>query len=225
MDTSGQKIRNILANTPLFKLLGEHELERIVANTVAQRTSTGVALVGQGDRAGGMYWVVYGQLKVSVSSKQGGEVTLAILGPGKCFGLGEMVLDQPYVASVKTTADCLLLHIGREAVLDLAAGNPAFGRALLTRLGRQFYALMEDIESYAQSARQRVARYLLRHSERANSPEIELVANKVVVASRLSVTPETLSRLFRDFSAEGLIAVSRRRITILDAGRLAAQVA
>ena len=224
MDTNAQKIRNILANAALFKMLGERELATLAASSIPMRTSSGVCLVDQGARADGVFWVVYGQVKVGVYSKQGGEKTLAILGGGKCFGLGEMVLDQPYVAFVKTTADCLLLHTGREAVLDIAAGNAEFARAIMTCLGRQFYSLMLDIETYAQSARQRLARYLLRQSAHAGGPDIELVANKVLVASRLSLTPETLSRLFRDFSAEGMIAVAGRRISILDAERLNAQL-
>jgi len=113
---------------------------------------------------------------------------------------------------------------GIEALELSDNGGTDFARAIMTCLGRQFYSLMLDIETYAQSARQRLARYLLRHSAHADSPNIELVANKVLVASRLSLTPETLSRLFRDFSAEGMIAVAGRRISILDAERLHAQL-
>ena len=44
------------------------------------------------------------------------------------------------------------------------------------------------------------------------------------MCSRLSVTPETLSRMLRDFGAGGMIAVSGRRIAVLDAARLSALV-
>lgn len=225
MDDITPKLRNILANTSLFKMLDESQLNLVAANTSPMRTSPNMCIVNQGDPAEGAFWVVYGQVKVGVYSKQGGEKTLAILGPGKCFGLGEMVLDQPHVAFVKTTADCLLLHTSRDTILKLAQENFDFAREVMSCLGRQFYALMLDIEAYSQTARQRLAGYLLRQGSPERGNEIELVANKVLVASRLSLAPETLSRLFRDFAAEGLIKVAGRRITILDWNRMASLVA
>lgn len=224
MEDLTPKLRNILANASLFKMLDEKQLATVAARTSPMRMSPNTSIVDQGDPAEGAYWVVYGQVKVGVCSKQGGEKTLAILGPGKCFGLGEMLLDQPHLAFVKTTADTLLLHTSRDAMLAVAADNFAFSREVMSCLGRQFYALLRDIEAYSHTARQRLAGYLLRQRQHGGSAEIDLVANKVLIASRLSLAPETLSRLFRDFSEEGLITVAGRRITLLDPVRMAALV-
>ena len=49
---------------------------------------------------------------------------------------------------------------------------------------------------------------------------MRLPVSKTVVAARLGLKKETLSRLFRQFADDGLIEVSRRDITILDRGRL-----
>jgi CRP-like cAMP-binding protein len=105
-------------------------------------------------------------------------------------------------------------------MLEVAQENFAFSRELMTCVSRQFYGLVRDIEGYSQTARQRLARYLLRQSQRETRNDIELVANKALIASRLSLTPETLSRLFRDFSTEGLISVSGRHIKILNSERM-----
>ena len=43
-----------------------------------------------------------------------------------------------------------------------------------------------------------------------------------MVAARLGVAKETLSRLLRQFALEGLISVQRRSIRLLDRERLAA---
>jgi CRP-like cAMP-binding protein len=50
----------------------------------------------------------------------------------------------------------------------------------------------------------------------------QLPAAKSVVAGRLGVAKETLSRLLRQFAQEGLIAVQRRSIRLLDRERLSA---
>ncbi|WP_025916908.1 Crp/Fnr family transcriptional regulator, partial [Herminiimonas sp. CN] len=147
---------------------------------------------------------------------------LEILGQNTCFGLGEMLLDRPHIALVKTTADSMLLHVERDAIMRVAAQNFDFSRELMTCVGRQFYSLVRDIEGYSQTAKQRLAEYLLRQSRREISDDIELVAKKSLIASRLSLTPETLSRLFHDLAAEGLIAMSGRRIKILDHERMSA---
>jgi CRP-like cAMP-binding protein len=225
MDDIVPKMKNILANTSLYKMLDSQQIARVAADTSPMRMSPNMCVVNQGDPAEGAFWVVYGQVKVGVYSKQGGEKTLAILGPGKCFGLGEMLLDQPHLAFVKTTADTLLLHTGRGTMLEVAQENFNFSREVMSCLGRQFYALMRDIETYSHSARQRLAGYLMRQAESTGcQDQIELVANKVLIASRLSLAPETLSRLFREFVAEGLITVTGRRIRILDWDGLTAMV-
>ncbi|MGZ3158447.1 MAG: Crp/Fnr family transcriptional regulator [Burkholderiaceae bacterium] len=209
-------LKNILANTSLFRMLTNSELDEIAGNTCPLRVKQNMCVVNPGDRAEGAYWIVYGQVQLAFRSNQGHEKTLEILDEGMCFGLGEMLLEKPHQASVKTIADSMLLHTERAAMLQIAKKNFDFSRELMTCVSRQFYSLVHDIEIYSLPARQRLAIYLLRQSQREAHDDIELTANKSLIASRLSLTPETLSRLFHDFSEEGLIEVAGRHIKILD---------
>ena len=216
MNDATHNLKSILANSSLFGMLDERQLDDIVCHTNSMRVGAHLSVVNQGDAPGGTYWIVYGQVKIVLYTKQGSEKTLEILGRNTCFGLGEMLLERPHLASVKTTTDSMLLHTDREAMLEMAKENFDFARELMTCVGRQFYGLVRDIESYSQTAKQRLAGYLLRQSKNETSDYIELVANKSLIASRLSLTPETLSRLFHDLVEEGLISLSGRRIKILD---------
>lgn len=217
-------LKNILANTSLFRMLTDAQLNAVAAKTSSRRVASNTPIVNYGDAAEGTFWVVYGQVNVAVYSKQGGEKLLAILGPGKCFGLGEMMLEQPHLAGVRAAADTMVLHTEREVMVAMAAESADFAHEVTLCLGRQFYGLVRDIGSYSLSAHQRLAGYLLRHSQGDADGAFELVATKATIASRLSVTPETLSRILRDFGADGMIKVSGRRIVVLDAARLAALV-
>lgn len=132
-------LKSILANTSLFKMLNERQLDEIVANTSSMRVSQNMCIVNQGN-----------------------EKTLEILGQSMCFGLGEILLERPHQAFVKATTDSMLLHTDRDAMLQIAKEDFGFARELMTCVGRQFYGLVRDIESYSQTARQRLAGYLLR---------------------------------------------------------------
>lgn len=204
----------------MFRMLDERQLDQIVGHTSFMPVSQNMCVVNVGDAPEGTYWIVHGQVKIVFHTKKGTEKTLEILGRSTCFGLGEMLLGRPHLAFVKTTIDSMLLHIGRDAILQVAKDNFEFARELMTCVGRQFYGLVRDIESYSQSAKQRLTGYLLRQSRREASDYIELVANKSLIASRLSLTPETLSRLFHDLVQEGMISISGCRIRILDVEKM-----
>lgn len=221
MGKSTAKLEKILANTSLFKMLDAAQLAKIADRTSVLRMSANTPVVDEGDKAEGTYWVVYGQVKIGLHGREGNARVLAILGAATCFGLGEMLNEQPHLAFVKTTTDTMVLHIDREAMMEAARTNFAFAHEMMQCMGRQYYTLMRDIGDNTQSARQRLANYLLRHAQPDPDAPIELVATKAVIASRLNITPETMSRLLREFTFEGLVQVAGRRISVLDWKRMA----
>jgi CRP/FNR family transcriptional regulator, dissimilatory nitrate respiration regulator len=220
MNDSTQALKNTLAEAWLFKILDNQQLNQLVSRTRAMPLLQNMCVVKQGDAPEGTFWIVSGQVKIVLQNKKGSEKTLEILGRNTCFGLGEMLLERPHLAFATTTTDSLLLHIDRDAMLQAAKTNFGFACNLMTCVGRQFYGLVLDIESYSQTARQRLAGYLLRQSLHEASDDIELVANKSLIASRLSLTPETLSRLFHDLAQEGVISMTGRHIRILDVAKM-----
>lgn len=71
------------------------------------------------------------------------------------------------------------------------------------------------------SAQGRVARWLLRHSQ-ADQPALRLGVSKAVLASRLSIQPETWSRITRRLIDKEVIAVDGDWVKIRDRGALQA---
>lgn len=69
------------------------------------------------------------------------------------------------------------------------------------------------------SATHRLVGYLLAEGR------VRLAAPKQVIASRLGVTPETLSRTLARLRDEGLVRVDRDTVDIVDADALAARAA
>ncbi len=72
---------------------------------------------------------------------------------------------------------------------------------------------MEDIEAAnLQSAAQRLVNYLLSQPREGDCTRFPF--SKSVVASKLGLSPETLSRLLNQFSRAGLITVHGRMVII-----------
>lgn len=225
-EDAGTSLRRILANTSMFRVLDEAQLDAVAAATFAVRLPGNTCVVSQGDAPKGMHLIVYGQVRLGFERPDGGEKTLAILGQNKCFGLIETLLSREYLSTARTAGDAMLLHTARETVMEMAGANPAFAQELMLCVSRQSYTLVRDIETYAlQTARQRLAGYLLRHTVDHDGACVELGVGKNVVASRLSLTPETFSRLLHEMSRDGIVSVLGRRIRIIDSERLAALAA
>ena len=95
---------------------------------------------------------------------------------------------------------------------------------MLAEISRRLRTSLLESTSNSSSARHRVLRFLL--DELASTPEandrvtVELPAVKQVIASRLNIASETLSRAFRELSREGLIRVDGPRIVVSSVNRL-----
>jgi CRP-like cAMP-binding protein len=233
MPPSGPSAETFIASLPLFKELSEAQRNRIAERTRQLRVSRGEVLFRRGDPAAGTYIVVYGQVKLSFVSSTGVEKVIEILNQGQSFGEAVMFLEAPHVVSAQALADSLLLLIPKEAVFDGIDRDPGFARRMLAGLSRRLHQLVADVESYStRSGTERLIGFLLRDcgmdpprdSCSADLPagpvDIELPVAKGVIASRLNLTQEHLSRILHDLSALGLIEVHGRRIRVLDLERL-----
>lgn len=220
-------IPGLLSRMPLFSALSPDDLAHMAAATRERRLQKGDRLFQRGDQPKGFFLVVWGQIKLAFTSAQGNEKVVEILGPLQSFGEAVMFLDQPYPVLGEALADTLVLHIGAAAVFGQIEQDPRFARKLLAGMSIRLHTMVRDVESYAlRSSTQRVIGYLLQLAEGVpcvsqGEQAVELPTSKQVIASRLSLTPETLSRIFHELSDAGLISVQGKHIAIHDAARLA----
>lgn len=215
----------LLARMPLFSMLTPGQLAPITAATREKRLAKGEMLFQKGDAPKGFFIVIFGQMKLAFPSSQGNEKVVEIVGPRQSFGEAVVFMDRPYPVFAEALADTLLLHIAKEAVFKLLETDASFARAMLAGLAMKLHALISDVESYSlRSSAQRVIGYLLQNcpaeGDCKGRIELTLPTSKQVIASRLNLTPETLSRIFHDLTNSGLIQVHGRQIVIPDVTRL-----
>lgn len=214
--------RDLLARLPLFAGLHAEELAPLTAGAELLRLAKGEFLFRRGDPCHGFYVVRSGKIKLSLPSRLGPAKVVDIVHAGHSFGEAVMFLDKQFLVDAEALMDTSLIHVPKDPVMARVAAHPLLVRKMLAYLAARVHRLLLDVESLAlQSSRQRVATYLLQaldEQQVAASPgQILLEAAKGVLASRLGMTQERLSRVFRELSDEGVIAVRGRRIVIFDA--------
>jgi len=219
------RTQSFLANLPLFKELAPAEIDRLAAGTTELFVPRGEIVFQRGDPCVGFHAVVYGQVKLSFVTPQGGEKVVEIISPGFTFGEALMFMDKPYIVMAQALSDTLLLHVAKEAVFHGIEHDPGFARRMLAGLSRRVHALMADVESYSlQSGTQRVIGYLLRQEAEGGEGQagytVRLPTSKSIVASRLNLTPEHFSRILHELVDRGLVAVEGRDVRIVDAQKL-----
>jgi CRP-like cAMP-binding protein len=177
-----------------------------------------------GDPASHFYLVLEGQIKLSKLSLQGQEKVIEIIPPGETFAEALMFGEQPaYPVNATAIGKTRLLSFENAPYLEILRNSNEACFRLMGDMSRRLKHLINEIELLSlQNARYRLASYLWRRWQAAEpgSDNIELKTPKGVIASRLSITPETLSRTLHVFTEEGVLRVDGQRVTILDSDTL-----
>lgn len=211
-------IPDLLSRLPLFQQLSEPHLGKIAECARERRLTKGEMLFQKGDQPRGFYVVIFGQLKLAFPSSAGNEKVVDILGPKQSFGEAVMFMERPYPVFAEALCDTLVLHVAKDIINELTQSEPVFANLLLAGLSMRLHTLLQDVESYSlRSSAQRVIGYLLQQCPDDSGEgeiRVELPTTKQIIASRLNLTPETLSRIFHDLAEAKLIGVQGKQITI-----------
>ncbi len=217
------KIARILGALPLFRHSSAARLETLAHHSLARHLSRGVAIARCGEPAPGLMAVAYGLVKLSL---KGGETekVLRLVGPGDTFAEAVLFLDKPMPVDAVALVDTLVVVVPAAPLRAMIETDSALALGMLASLSQRMHELVSDFEATTQrGAAERLAAYL----ESLVPPEpapatVRLPASKTVVAARLGMTKETLSRLLRRLADEGVLRIERHEVVILSRSRLAA---
>ncbi|OAN60934.1 cyclic nucleotide-binding domain-containing protein [Magnetospirillum moscoviense] len=212
----------IMARVPLFAGLTPEALVDIAGQSQVSRVPRGATLFRQGDAAKVLHVLLEGQVALMAGVEGGGEQTmLEILDSGESFIAAALLTGKPYLMSAMALAPCRLMEIPRDALLTRLRANPDLALAMLASLSRHFRLLIQEVKDLKlKSASQRLALYLMGLTQRRRgSVTLRLPHNKGLIAARVGVRPETLSRAFAHLKGQG-VGVDGQMVTIADLARL-----
>jgi CRP-like cAMP-binding protein len=141
--------------------------------------------------------------------------------PGETFAEAVMFMGAQgrYPVNAEAINESRLYAFEQKAFLNLLRESSDATFGLLGSMSRRLHMLVNQIESLTlQNATYRLVAYLLEEIPRdvRTSPEVQLTTPKGVIASRLAIQPETLSRILAKLRQGGLIEVHGNHITIRD---------
>lgn len=200
----------------LFSHLDEASLRSLATHGIARSFRRNVVVVNEGDDTDSLYVLLSGRVKVFITGDDGREVVVHTMEAGDYFG--ELVLDGgPRSASVMTLETCRVFVIPLGDVEGLLVANPLFGRNLIEKLIARVRSLTAKVGDLAlKDVYGRFVRFIEESAvERDGERIVPERLTQADVAARIGGSREMVSRIVRDLTAGGYIAVNAKRIRIL----------
>jgi len=202
----------------LFSAMPRNEIDSIMTSLRVIQLDIEEILFNHDDPATHFFFLGKGKIKLSRVSPAGHEKVVSILQAGSCFAEAVMFMEQEsYPVSAQALAKSTVFGINCENYKSILNQNPAASFRLINDLSNRLQLMLREIETLSvQNATHRVAHYFLDQLNPDTGQEVtvQLDTSKSLLASRLSVEPETLSRIFHKLSDSGAIEVRGRSITV-----------
>lgn len=216
----GQRNREIIAalkQSHLFSRLTDIQLERVHRHCKTVRLEEGQLLFAQGDEVAHFYLVLNGKIKLYRVSPEGQEKIIEIVPQGGVFAEALMFMDQPYYPVCSAAlSDTVVVGIDAKNFKAMLWDSVDTCLLLLGEMSFRLRKLVHEIDTLTlHSGTCRVASYLLEQAP-ADQSCFDLDIAKSVIAARLSVKPETFSRIIKNLREQGIISIDGNKITIHD---------
>ena len=216
-----------MSNFNFLSVLPETLLTDLFKEATAYNLREGDALFRAGDAGDGCYRIQTGLVKIVVTSQQGEERIISLLGPGAIVGELSMIDGGPRSASVVAVADCSLSFVSRARFQKYSEADPELMGYLVKTLTRRLREADDALAaSTFLSVKGRLAHALLNLAEYAgeeNGGRIELrhKISQSDLAAMAGVARENASRTMSDWRKRNIVTRSSDYYWINDPTALA----
>ncbi len=202
---------------PFWDRLSPEEQEAVERSLLIRTFEEGQIISSSDSSCMGMVFVLEGEIRVSLISEEGREITLYRVGKGDCC---------------VTTASCVIRQITFDTVVSAGAPTrllviPAalFGRLSESNIYVRAFMFETETRRFSQAIRviqqmlfrsfdRRLASYLISQYEERGSSDLETTQEEI--ARNVNSAREVVARMLRRFSDRGLVEVRRGHVLLRD---------
>lgn len=209
----------------LFRRLPDDAFNNILEQSNLASLKRNETLFEQGDTASRFFLVRSGQIMLFQTSPDGNEKVVDIIGPGQTFAEAVMFMEgNRYPVNARSTNNTELFYFDNIAFTEELQKSNTLCFAMMADMSTRLKGLLTEIsELTIYNAKHRLISYLLGHiNDLQEQPTVKLTATKSMIASRLSITPETFSRILSKLKKESLISIDDETITLIQPEKLKA---
>jgi CRP/FNR family transcriptional regulator, cyclic AMP receptor protein len=180
----------------------------------------GAVLFVEKQDARGIFVLCKGQVKLSISSREGRTLILAIAGAGEVLGLMAVLAGTLYEATAETCGPCQVAFVRGDDFLRFVARHPETYPSIVKQLIRSCDRAREQIRSVglSDSVPERLCRLLLDWSwgskEAMLKDQIRIDLTHEEIGELIGSSRETVTRALSSLRNRGLVAVAGSSLTI-----------
>lgn len=201
----------LCAQAPLLAALSHRELSLLLDQAQSVRHVDTGLLFSQGDEASAFFIVLEGRVNIFALTETGDQSVIEVFDPISTFAEAAIFSSGKFPLNGEVMAGSRLVHVPAAPFLRKLTENPALGLHLLSGLARWQSRLIHEIgELKSKSPVQRLASFLLALARDAgDGVQVRLPITKAMLASRIGIAPESLSRALARLKPAGVESQGR----------------
>lgn len=207
---------NAVQDTRLLRGMPEEARARLLEGGFLQVFPAHLEIVSEGNRPDFLHVLLDGQVELFAHYRDR-ENTISVIGPQSSFIVAAVMLDRPYLKSARLLTASRILLIPAKNVRRMFTECTPFAQSIAEELAAAFRGVVKELKNQKlRSTVERTAAWLIRRNEETGETgRFELPFEKRILAGRLGMAPEVLSRTFVTLRPYGVI-VSGRTVTLKD---------
>lgn len=214
----------LLHRSPLFQALAPDQFNELVTTARKYELAEGETLFQQGQAADEVFVCASGFMKLFRLTPNGDEKIVDIITPGNSFAEAVLFMGGgQYPVHAVALKPATVIGVNLKQYEQILRGSVDLCFSMMGLMSRRLHWLLNEVDRLTlHNATFRLLIWLLETptENSAACPRVVLDVPKHVVASRLSIKPETFSRILKRLSDQELISVDDQYINLLDIARL-----
>jgi CRP/FNR family transcriptional regulator, dissimilatory nitrate respiration regulator len=212
---------DVVRRINVFRGLNRFMVERLTAAAGTLTLQAHQAVFRQDDAATAFFIVINGWVKLYRMTIAGDEAVIQVFARGDSFAEAAALTGDPYLATAEAVSDVRVVRIPADHVVKSIREMPEIALAMIASTSQHMHHLAQQVEQLkAQTGVQRLAEFLVAlcplDSGKCN---IALPYDKMLIAGRLGLKPESLSRAFAKLKLVG-VDVHASHVVVSDPHKL-----